>query len=74
MTDEELKIQLALGSIKWWQLTDDMISAIEDIDTINMLYDFTCNEPMTDVFALMDASFNMTKIQQRKIELTGNLI
>ena len=73
MTDDELKIQLALGSIKWWELTKDQINAIQDVDTITLLYNLTCSEKLTDVFALLTAEVNMSTIWNRKVELTGNL-
>jgi len=74
MTDEELKIQLALGSIKWWDLSEEQIENIGDPDTMDFLYNLTCTERVNDVFVLEYAHHAFAAIQRRKIELTGNLL
>ena len=73
MDDNELKIQLALGSIKWWELSKRQVEAIEDIETINLLYDLSQHDE-ADIFKWIESAEAYLYIQQRKLELTRNLI
>ena len=69
MTDDELKIQLALGTLKWYQLSKDVIDNIDDIELINMLYQqITKDQP--SMFELLQAECSRVDIYNRHRILT----